>query len=357
MSAPNQLARMAQHMDAEHSRLRLANSITLDGERVTITKDSFRPIPHTEDPAAAAYVDGGNAMIFRSPVFVATLNRTYCSVFRGSARLDMSVPPRTQFLTLMHNMPQNGRVGQSFAVFAEGDGDNDCIPSTDNIKGAADAAEPGGGKEHRIHSLSRELSEWLMAAAAARVMEGGGLVVKDGSLSAWGNIEETLMLNAFAVARERGVVMCGLSKTTNMLMDSGRPLVNHMMDRGPDGSWYVPLGDVWNGSDDCTGKTGKFVVKLHPRSKYVYRLDIPSAVLALIDRAGTERVMSSLAANSGDAHIPGYPYGLLDADRFAQVRNGEAARYGSHLLTHLSPDVRNGMHMQGQHGIMNGVAS
>lgn len=357
MDTSDQLAGLARHMSDEYSKLPLTNpdAMTFHGVPVEISDTDFRAIPHTDDPAAAAYVDGGNAVIFRSPMFAASLNRVYCSAFRGSMRLDPLTAPRVQFLTLMRNVPSRRGVERKFDVFAEGGQHDRCIPSGDSIEGAAAAA--GGGKDHRLHALARGMSEWLMAAAAARGMGRGGMVVIDGSLFAWRGIEEHLMLDAFAVARERGVVMCGLSKTTGLLMDSGRPLVDYAMDRGPAEPWYVPLGDVWGGAGADAGKSGTFIVKLHAKSKYVYRLDIASTALELMGWEGTERVLASLVANSGDAHIPGYPYGLVDADRFAQVRNDEAARYGEQLRALLSPGVRDSADMQDQHGDLNEVTS
>ena len=126
------------------------------------------------------------------------------------------------------------------------------------------------------------------------------------------------------------------------------PLANRTMDRGPNGAWHVPLGDVWGG-----GVSGTFAVKLHAASRHVYRLDVASDAPGRLGRAGTERVMASPAANSGDAHTPGYPYGLVDADRFAQVRNDETVRYGA-LLGHR---IRSGMDMRPQHGLLNEVTS
>lgn len=356
MNASEQLTRLARRMGDEYDRMPLADpdAITFHGNHIEMRNGDFAAIPSTNDPAAAAYVDGGNDQIFHSPVFTASINRVYCSAFRGGARLEPFTSPRIQFLTLMRNMPDRGGVRQKFTIFVEG-GRDDRVPGAESVEGAAKAA--GGGKEHRLHSLARELSEWLTAAAAARVMRRGDIVVMDGSLAAWGRIEKYLMLDAFAVARERGVMMCGLSKTTRLIMDSGRPLANYTMERGPGGPWYVPLGNVWDGPADGEGKTGTFMVKLHPKSKYAYRLDMPSAQLAKIERDGTERIMSSLAANSSDRHIPGYPYGMVDADRFAQVRRDEAVRYGENLRALLSPRVRAGMEMQRQHGLLNEVTS
>ena len=44
-------------------------------------------------------------------------------------------------------------------------------------------------------------------------------------------------------------------------------------------------------------------------------------------------VLSSLAENSQDVAMLGYPYGAIDADRFAQVRMTESNMYRGIILT------------------------
>lgn len=355
MDTSDQLGRLASRMNDRYSTLPQLDpdTIAFQGNVATISDSDFRPIPHMDEPAAAAYVDGGNSMICRTPMFVASMNRVYCCAFRGEERLEEPAPPRVQFLTLMVNMPAGRGMEREFEIFTEGGMHGEYVPTVDSVEAAA--AATSDGKEHRLHSIARGMAEWHMAAMVARRMGVGDMVVMDGSLNAWGDIEKTLMLDARNTARESGAVLCGLSKTTDLMMVSGRPLANHAMEHGPEGPWYVRLGDARGGADSDIPVT--FVVKLHPASKYVYRLDVDGGALDRIGADGTERLMASLAANSSDMHIPGYPYGLVDADRFAQVRNDEAARYGAILKALLIPNVRDTLDMRSQHDMLNEVTS
>jgi hypothetical protein len=47
-------------------------------------------------------------------------------------------------------------------------------------------------------------------------------------------------------------------------------------------------------------------------------------------------VFAQLAKNSQDMCFPGYPYGLIDADRFARVREGEVQNFQVLLLSEIS---------------------
>lgn len=355
METSDQLVRLANRMSDGYNTLPWLDpdTITFRGNVITISDSDFRPIPHTDRPAAAAYVDGGNAIVCRTPTYVASVNRVYSCAFRGRDRLDRPAPPRVQFLTLMRNVPKNGAVKYEFETFSKGAEHAKYVPDAESIAAAAEAVKDG--KEHRLHAIARGLAEWRMSAAVSGDLGDGDMVVVDGALFAWRGMEEVFMQEAVSVARERGVVMCGLSKTTGLLMDSGRSLADHVMERCPEGAWYIPLGDVWEDGDPDV--PGSFVVKLHPDAKYAYRLDIDADALMRLGPKGTERLIASLAANSGDMHILGYPYGLVDADRFAQVRNDEASRYRDYLRSMISQRMRASVDRHAQHDELNGVTS
>ena len=345
MDASDQLNEIAKRMNDKYNTLPPArpDRITVRGQPADIGESDFVGIPDSAEPAVAAYIDGGDAVIHRSPAFTATLNRLSCSAFRGSARADPPAPQRVQFLSLMHNVPRGGRTERKFEVFAAAD-QHECVPGREDLEGAA--AEVGGCAEHE---LARGLAEWRMAAAAVRRMAEGNILVMGGPLDTWSGIGERLKTDALREASRRGVIVCGLSKTTALLMDSGRPLADHAVSCGPEGPWYVPLGDVWDGD----GEYGTLVVRLHAASQYVYRLDINSYALARLGRDGTGRVLASLAANSADVHVPGYPYGLVDAYRWARVRADEAGRHHEQLRERLSHAVRESEAMQWQRHLLN----
>ena len=47
-------------------------------------------------------------------------------------------------------------------------------------------------------------------------------------------------------------------------------------------------------------------------------------------------VLASFANNSNDMAIIGYPYGFIDADRFAQVRKNELGMYKGILISQMA---------------------
>ena len=74
-----------------------------------------------------------------------------------------------------------------------------------------------------------------------------------------------------------------------------------------------------------------FIAKLHEKSAYAFRFGILAEQYGAMDKGEVESVMASVAANSRDIAMPGYPYGAIDADRFAKVRMREASMYRNML--------------------------
>jgi hypothetical protein len=60
-------------------------------------------------------------------------------------------------------------------------------------------------------------------------------------------------------------------------------------------------------------------VKLHKQSEYVFRFEVLKDQVNKNNFGEVELIISALAENSKDVCFPGYPYGLIDADKFARV--------------------------------------
>ncbi len=149
---------------------------------------------------------------------------------------------------------------------------------------------------------------WLEFAMVERLcpkVGEQGVVIRDGDLSARGELLEDALRNIESVAKSLNVLVLGIAKTSTALTDSGKSASLVLMERGPKGCWVFDAG-----VDVC-------FIKLHERSKFVFRCDVVGN-LALLPQA-----LASLAKTAVDPVFLGYPYGLLDADRLAQVTKQE----------------------------------
>ena len=69
-----------------------------------------------------------------------------------------------------------------------------------------------------------------------------------------------------------------------------------------EGAWHYGLDE------------GKSIVKLHEKSRYVFRFDF---------KGDFSEILGVLKSYSRDISVLGYPYGLFEADRMGRVSNSE----------------------------------
>lgn len=321
--------------------------------RIPISDCKFHEVPTLREPRTMACVDGGSSTLLDTPAFSVVFNRLFCSVFHGQARLQSPAVPAIQFYSLL----LRARDGFSFELFPYGD-HPEVLPDAGVLNGAAAGVSLEGGEEgrHRLLSLPRVLGEWKTAAAATRRLSKGDCLVMDGSLSMWGRTHREPARTVMAEARAGGVVFCGLSKTTSLCMDNGWPLLDYLRDRYSDRKrtpWYVDIGRP--PENPKAGDVHTMVAMLHGATRWLYRLDMDAVTRRDLGDEGTGEVLASLAANSSDAMLPGYPYGLSHADRHAQVRHDEGRVLASHLAALLDGAPRRFVVLNTQHDYLNEV--
>lgn len=344
-----QLRDLAGAINSEYKAAPTSDDVMLDGKAVPISDCSFYPIPETENPGVLACIDGGNDTILDTPFCVATINRLFCSMFRGKELIQPDGPDHFRFLSMMRHTAS----GTTFKFFPYED-NPDMLPDRMLLAGAV-ADLVGQGDRHRLNSLPRALGEWMMARDVAKWLKDG-FIIMDGSLAVWGGTRRQLARRVMRKAHKNGVVVCGLSKTSELRMAGGRPLldyVNETYGRNTDRPWYVDVGKPPTNPEP--GEYHTMIVKLHPLSAWVYRLDMDAVARRDIGQEGAERVLGSLVANSSDTTMPGYPYALVRADRFAKVRQDESRVFGTHLHTMLGDGPRRSVMLNAQHEYLNQV--
>lgn len=263
---------------------------------VKLDKSQFYSIADKKT-GKAAFVDGGNAEILGGANFSLQLIRVYYSIFEKNKRIKQN---KTEFYLLVTAKNKEGkikyeteafnthlRIDKEFNAFEPGLSEN------------SHKAEPG-----KIAESARKIAELKIAAELANELDKGDMVIRDGDLIEGTEQEKRQIETLREKAMQKGVAVSGLSKTTSLLTDSGNSAAAVLNKIGPECAWYYP----------ATNNTG--FVKLNKNSNYVFRLDFFSP-----DHLSD--VLGALKANSRDACFIGYPYGLIDADRFARITTKE----------------------------------
>lgn len=291
--------------------------ILLPTASVPLSDACFKPILPTV-AKRIAFVDGGNAEILKAPNFSLQFIRLYATIHEENKRVRTF---KKEFFALI---VAQGKGALTFDVETF-DTDFTLTKSF-----AADDATLRTGMHlatpSAVADAVRTFAEFTLAQEVCKELHAGDMLVRDGDLMPTQTYANSYVDELKRIALSRGVVLCGLAKTTTVLTDTGNSAAAALQRIAPSGTWlYQPPGSLIS------------FVRLHNRSGHVFRLDVTQA-----EHART--VAFALASQSTDPVFLGYPYGLIEADQFAQVRGDEAARMklqvkahgGTQLKAHLS---------------------
>jgi hypothetical protein len=264
------------------------SSATIQGpDVIPLDKSLFRSLAPA--PSEIVFVDGGNAELLSGPNVSVQFVRLYtgwCVDNKCTRRLIDEffmtvVLKETRFEVAL--LALDGRLLYSWSI---------------------NAFEPGlcvGGRMAQASAVANYIRTVLEFEHLAQAAAKGVILVRDGDLEAQGEplvrAKELLLHNA------QGPVL-GLAKTSLLCTNSGDSALGALRKIAPQGAWW------YDGSNTCS-------VKLHPKSKYIFRCDV---------KGSPQDTFAALAANSVDPAFLGYPYGLVEADKFAQVTHEERAQ-------------------------------
>lgn len=284
---------------------------------------NFIEVLTTDTPNKIAFIDGGNGTIAKSPNFTISLNRIYYSVFQGKKRVYTMPDFRVEFLSCIRqkikSTSEQSRITHDVTLLPSKNSHKSYIPDVNDIVAGISNVT---ADDPRIYTLPRSLGEWRLALTALDALSSGDIIVMDGSLTTFNKIEAKYANLLFEKAQIKDVTVCAISKTTHLLTRSGEPLLNRVNDISRQttyGRWRINV--VSGVSPHDPGFV--MAIKLHPNAQFPFRFEILQTQHEQMSNTRINSILASLAVNSEDMSFLGYPYGLIDADRFAQVRRDE----------------------------------
>ena len=303
---------------------------------------NFNEILPNGDGSCVCYVDGGNTEILNTPGFVVHLTRVGYCIYKDTVKIDEgSIPSSLDIFTTAFAEQRGRDIYYSVEVMPASDRFQYLLPDAkDLLFDSFDRTLMDGlhrAPLTKVANMSRVFIEWRLAEELCRsVLSEGDLLVRDGSLQTSVTGESKYANRAYEEALSKKVLFSGLAKTSNLFTDSGMPLfsaISIMANRNElnNKRWYYhPIVDI-KAPDH---KAVMLAVKLHPRSKHVFRFEILDSQAE--DMSDFNEVTGLLARNANDLTFPGYPYGLIEADRIARVRDEEIEPFRIQLLSALS---------------------
>jgi hypothetical protein len=318
-----------------------------DSERFDLIPDNFLEIKILKENRKIAFVDGGSGVLLKAPNYSVQLNRVYFSMFDGNKRLTpQKSRNRIEFFSYVFssikNIDRKKEIFFNVNLWPINEIDKQVLPNSDDLSfNSTDRRITEGNQRPdlaRVSSIARRFAEWKLATAVVKnELHIGDMLVIDGSLQEAFQNETKYTRKLHQLCKSKGVILCGLSKTSRLYTDSGISLlgaVKEISNLVTFDTWFIKIGTQ---KKDDRGII--LVVKLHPNSQFVFRFEILREQLEKMTPEELNSLLSALVLNSSDMSMIGYPYGLIDADTYSRVKFSELSFYRDIIISYLSKET------------------
>lgn len=340
---------IAEILSSDLSRRELGNPSFKDSDyrSCPLNKEYFHEINSPKTDRKIAFVDGGNQELIPSPIFSVQLNRVYFSIFKNNKRFSIrpEIPQRMEFLSYTSSQLENGNISFRTKIRPVKDKFIDFLPDEKDLQTTALKEKVDAGTQagmDRMASMARRFAEWEITKHAIKELNKGDIIVRDGSLQTSHAHEDKYINEVFEEALKNEVIITGLSKTCRLTTDTHSSLIDSIQKLAEESGikynkWcYYPV--AWSKDTNHEHKAVIMVVKLNKHAHTAFRFEILKKQVDEMENEGKEiiDIVSSIADNSRDIRVPGYPYGLIDADSWARVKNEEMEGYKTRLYSELA---------------------
>jgi len=311
-----------------------------------LNKEYFHEINSAETDRKIAFVDGGNQELLPSPTYSIQLNRVYFSIFKNNKRcsLQSEIPQRIEFLSYTSSNLKDGEITFETKIRPVKDKFKKYLPNEIDLQTTAREEKVEIGTQQGMDimaSMARRFAEWKITEHVIESeLEQGDIIVRDGSLQTSHQHEYKYIEDVFRKAMEKEVFITGLSKTCRLTTDTQVSLIDSIQRLAEESNikydkWcYYPV--AWSKDGNIKHNAVIMIVKLNKHAHTAFRFEIFKEQANNISDKEKFELISCIADNSKDIKVPGYPYGLIDADLWARVKNEEMEGYKTKLYSELA---------------------
>jgi len=272
---------------------------------------NFHQIKRSALNKKIAFIDGGNAEIIGSANFSLNFIRTACVVYRNNKKASAK---RSEFFALINTISHDNDIYYKASFFSlKGQNllEEPCFSSFDHtLMLGTNRAEISS-----VANAIRRFAELRMAKTMSERHNFCDIIVLDGILQSTITDENKYLNELYESCSKNKVILAALSKTTSLFTDDGNLLSAILGSISALPVWfYHPIAEI----KSVNHKAEMFFVKLHEKSRYVFRLEIFNE-----QKAKAEETINELSSNCIDPIFIGYPYGLIEADKAGRVGNEE----------------------------------
>ncbi len=306
-----------------------------------LDKNNFNEIKESKSKNKIAFIDGGSSEIIKSSNFSLNLIRIYYTVYQNNKRINAK---KQDFYTFTHTKEidnelfydvelininnKNDELKNNIEI------ENNVIPNNEDLLlSSFDETIKQGITRASISNVSnviRRFSELKTAINIINNLDNNDIIVLDGSLQCTFTNEKKYFEELYKKAEEKNIIISGLSKTTTLMTDKGNSIANALNKFNIQDKWfYHPIAEIKTNNH----KAEMAFVKLHEKSKYIFRFEIFNE-----QKENINNVISLISNNAKDSVFIGYPYGLIEADRNARVSQQEKEMLLTLFSTKLGKD-------------------
>lgn len=276
---------------------------------IKVSKENFKEIKAVDNKNKIAFIDGGNAEILSASNFSLQLIRLYYTIYKENKRIKAE---KFEFYLLVNSLNKEDKIIYKTEIF----------PVNFHIDSFSfdsyDATIKEGNNQisiSKIGDVARRLAEIKLAAAVTDELGENDVIILDGTLQANYTNEKELLEMLYKKAESKNTIITALSKTSALFTETGSSFVNLLDSIAPYRKWaYYPVAEISSEKH----KAELFIVKLDERSNYILRFEVYKNI-----KFDIASIVSGLSLNASDPVIPGYPYGMIEADKFARIANEE----------------------------------
>ncbi|MBU0461816.1 MAG: DNA double-strand break repair nuclease NurA, partial [Nanoarchaeota archaeon] len=283
---------------------------------VRMDKLHLHDIAEIKTDKKTLFIDGGNQEIIGAPHFSLQFIRIYYTIYQNNKRVKNN---KIEFYALirLRDSQSKERIAEA-KIFGKDLFQTSLSFDLDELDIEANLSTVG--------NLLRRISELRTAAMACDGLSDSSIVL-DGTLFSPTKIEQEYMAGLLKQADATSNAIAAVSKTSNLVTNDGIAITSAIHKLGSDGCWYYhPIAEI----DDAKYPAELYLARLNEKSAYSFVVEQGRGTRGT--KQGMTELFSILKANSTDPVFPGYPYGLVEADRFGRVSNKEKDRLRTVLM-------------------------
>lgn len=198
-------------------------------------------------------------------------------------------------------------------------------------------------------NTARRIAELNFAIKKSSELVEGDMIVIDGSLDYISLEEKPFLDKLINNSLNKKILLCGLSKSSTRFIVAGKKMIQGVSSMSIEhlGIGFYETAKISPINPDLN----TVLARLHPTAKQEFRIDSLKAQT----EGSNNQLYSILAYFSNDALFPGYPYGLIAADKFARVSNQESEYLRIKLTSRLEsekPELLSGFTAKTAHQIL-----